>query len=160
MNKQIIDRLNELAEANGGRITPDEVVAEARQKNSPLHEYFAARECFDQKKAAAHWCVAVARELIRSVRVDVVTENFTVKAPQFVRDPSAGQKQGYTSLGRLRSDAELAREVLVDEFSRAGAALARAKAVAAALAMSDEVADLHDRVVGLRTRIAEASPDH
>jgi hypothetical protein len=60
-----------------------------------------------------------------------------------VRDPVLrGPEQGYRSIAALRTDDDAARDVLVNEFARAAAALGRAKAVAAALGLSDEVADV------------------
>lgn len=143
-DSKIIDALNALAV--DGRLTPDDVVAEARKKDSPLHEYFASRDCWDAKKAQAHYCVDIARELIRSIRVEVTTSNFTVQAPAFVRDPSAGAGQGYATLSRLRSDLDVAREAVMAEFSRASSALARARAVAVALDLANEIGELREQV--------------
>ena len=42
-------RLIEIEEANGGRLTPDAVVRDAKRKDSPLHSCFE----WDVKKAAA-----------------------------------------------------------------------------------------------------------
>ena len=152
MDTKIVDTLNELARKGGGVLTPDVVVAEAKKKSSPLHHYFESRGCWDAKTAQAAWCVSVARELIRSVRVEVTNTIFSVKAPAFVRDPSQAPRQGYASLSRLRSDKDLAHEVLVREFSMASAALARAQAVAAALDMSDEIEDIKSRINAMAER--------
>jgi hypothetical protein len=155
-DQKIIDALYALADRNGGRLTPDIVVAAARSNDSPLHAYFASRDCWDTKKAADHWAVAVARDLIRSVKVEVTTTDFTVKAPAFVRDPSAGDAQGYASLSRLRSDTDLAREAVVAEFARVSAALARAQAVAAALNLTDEIGELRSRMSAFADRVESA----
>lgn len=143
MKKEIIDAIVALSDVNGGTLTPELVVKSAENKNSPLHECFT----WDNKAAGTAYRLIEARTLIRSVRVEISTEQFSVKAPMFVRDPSLpADEQGYASIGRLRSDEDMAREAVVAEFSRAGAALARAKAVAAALSLSDEIEEIRAKV--------------
>ncbi len=154
MDNAIERELYKLAESNDGRLTADIVVAAAKKKNSPLHAYFEQRGAWDQAEAQKRYCVVIARELIRSVRIEVTTTEYSVRAPAFVRDPSAAPRQGYTSMQNLRNDADLAREVLVEEFARAGAALARAKAVAAAVGMSNEVEELRVNLGALSERVS------
>ncbi len=145
-------RLEALARANGGRLTPEHVVADARDKLSPLHVHFE----WDTKKAAQLYWLEQARQLIRSVRVEVVTESKTVTCVAFVRDPSAaGDQQGYVPISRLQTDKEFARTALVSEFSRVGDMLRRARELAAALDAQADVDDLLERVTGLRRRFIE-----
>jgi hypothetical protein len=158
--KRLEVEINELAEANGGKVTPDMVIKAARKKSTALYEYFDSRDAWNQSKAQAHYCVIVARELIRSVRIEVTTTEYSISAPAFVRDPSAAPKQGYTSTKNLRNDADLAREVLVEEFARAGAALARAKAVAAAIGMANEVEELRVNLGALSERVNTGRQEH
>jgi flagellar basal body rod protein FlgC len=149
--KLIADRLAKLAASNGGRLTPEAVVEDAKSKDSPLHDHFL----WDTKKAAyQHW-LDQARALIRSVRVEVITESKSVSVVGYVRDPRAGDEQGYVSITSLKSDRESAREALVGEFSRVADMLRRAKEIAAALDAQDEVDDLLQRTVGLRERFME-----
>ena len=145
----IRQRLAEIEQANGGRLTPDDVVKDARRKDSPLHEHFE----WDLKKAAAaHW-IEQARNLIVSVRVVVRTEHTRVSAPYYVRDPNAeSDQQGYVSVPKLRTDQDMARDVLVSEFGRVASMLTRARALAAALDADAEVDALLQGVVGLRQR--------
>ena len=147
--------LQELAKKHRGRLTPELVVDAAKDKSSPLHGYFD----WNVKEAAyKHWLYQ-ARKLIMSVRVEVTTTQFRVKAPAYVRDPSIpGGTQGFASLARLRSDDDLARDAVVMEFSRAAAALARAKAVAVALGLADEIEELRGRVLALAERVHPEGP--
>ena len=124
----IRNRLVEISAENGGTLTPDAVVKDAKLKNSPLHGQFE----WDTKKAAHQYRLEQARALIRTVRV-VVTEEWT-QAPAWVRDPNAEpDQQGYVSLFRLRDDKESARATVVQEFARAAAAIRRAREVASFL---------------------------
>lgn len=145
-------RLALIAAANGGRLTPEAVVADAKVKDSPLHVHFE----WDVKKAAyAHW-LDQARSLITSVRVEMRTDTTVVTAVAYVRDPSAsGKEQGYVSVESLRTDRDLARDALVSEFGRVGDLLRRARELAAALDVQDDVDDLLQRVVGLKTKVME-----
>lgn len=132
-------RLLELESANNGRLTADDVVKDAKLPDSPMHDCF---EWNKTKAAQAYW-IEQARSLITSVMVVTKTERSTVRSVYYVRDPSAGPKeQGYVSVQKLRTDADMAREVLIDEFSRAGAALHRARQLAKVLALEDEVEQL------------------
>lgn len=148
------EHLEKLAAENDGRITPEMVVSDARDKNSPLHDYFL----WDTKKAAYQYWLDQARELIRSVRVEMRTETTTVTAVAYVRDPSIGHKdQGYVSVEKLRTDKDLARDALVQEFGRVGDMLRRARELAAALDAQGDVDDILERVTGLRQRFMEPS---
>lgn len=145
-------RLEEIELANGGRLTPDAVVRDAKRKESPLHDCFE----WDVKKAAAAYWIEQARDLITSVRVVVHTETTKVNSVFYVRDPSAAHdKQGYVSVTRLRTDSDLAREALVAEFTRVADALRRAREIAAVLDCVKDVETLLQSVVGLRQRFID-----
>lgn len=152
-NKQMIAAaLQEIADAHSGRITPDLVVAEAKKKDSPLHAYFE----WDVKKAAAKYWLDQARVLIQTVRLEVTTEQLVYRVPAYVRDPEQpGDKQGYTAFSRLRSDVDLARESVVNEFARAGSALRRARDLAGALGVQERVEEVEQQVREL-TEIVQA----
>jgi len=148
-------RLIEIEEANGGRLTPDAVVRDAKRKDSPLHACF---EWDVKKAAAAHW-IEQARDLITSISIVVRTERTNVSAVFYVRDPSCkSSEQGYVSVTKVRTDADMAREVLVSEFSRVADMLRRARELAAALDAASEVESLLQTVVGLRQRFMDQPP--
>lgn len=147
----IRDHLSAIAQRNGGRLTPDMVVADARDEDSPLHSLFE----WDTEKAAEAYWLDQARQIIRSVNVMIRTETTVVRAPYFVRDPDAGSdEQGYVTVTSVRTDADRAREVLVQEFSRVASMLQRAQQVAKALEMEGEVEPLVRGVIGLRDRLS------
>jgi len=135
-----------------GVLTPELVVEDAKRKDSPLHEMFE----WDVNKAAyAHW-ENVARQLIRSVQVNIVHESKVLRAPFFVRDSSLPtNQQGYASIDRVRMDAEMARDTVADECARAAAAFRRASAVAAAVGVDQDVRDLLDQTLMLGGRVKE-----
>lgn len=149
ITNQIRTRINEIAARNSGRIRPDDVVADARDPSSPLHERF---EWDVEKAAQAHW-LDTARELIRAVRVTITTDTTIVSSVAYVRDPTMeSDEQGYVSVASLRDDQDLAREAIVYEFARAAGALRRAREVAAALNMQKEVESLISRVERVKAK--------
>lgn len=148
--------LAKLADENGGRLTPDAVVAHAQRKDSPLHELFE----WDTKKAAHAWRLEQARELIRSVRVVITTERTTISTVAYIRDPDAAPgDQGYVETVRLAHDADRARAALVEEFGRAASALRRAREIAVAFEMENEIEAVAESVDTMRTKV-EARTEH
>ena len=153
MKQSVNDYLIALHQEHG-TLTPELVVEDAKRKDSPLHDLFE----WDKAKAAqAHWH-DVARALIRNVRVVVVNEGRSLRAPFFVRDPALSSKvQGYTTVTKLRTDADLARDAVADECSRAAAAFRRAQEVAAAVGVDADVRDLLDETLALGQRVKSAA---
>lgn len=135
-----------------GVLTPDAIVAAARPKDSVLHSLFT----WNNRAAADAHRLNEARQLIRAVTVEIRVEKVTVQAPYFVRDPTLAPSQGYRSLGRLRNDADLAREAVIAEMKRASGALARARAIAAALGMDDAINEVEAQIDFLIGRATSA----
>ena len=157
MNKEqkaaVQQRLREIEQANGGRLTPDDVVADAKKADSPLHPFF---EWNKTKAAHAYW-LEQARTLITSVVVMQKTEKVAVSTVFYVRDPTVKHnEQGYVSIETIRSDADMARDFLAEEFGRAASALARAKAYAKVLKFEEDVDHVIEEVKTLERKRQEA----
>lgn len=150
VRKKIEARLEHLSKLGGGRLTPDAVVADARSKSSPLHGCFT----WDDSEAAKQWRLQEARELIRSVRVEVKTEERTLQTVRYVRDPEAGDEQGYVELTKLRDAGDIAREALRRELASVNAAMSRAESIAEALGMKADVIAVREQFDQLRMRVA------
>lgn len=144
--------LQALADRNDGLLTPDAVVAAARPRDSALHGFFT----WDNRAAADAHRLNEARTLIRSVRVDIKVDRVIVATPYFVRDPTLAPAQGYRSLGRLQTDSELARETVIAEMKRASGSLARAKAIAVVLGMTEEIEMIEAQIGALIGRATSA----
>ena len=146
----VAEKLAELAKKNGGRLTPNVVLEEAKDRDSILHNLFE----WDDTLAAHQHRIYQARQIITSVRVVITTENRKISTVYYVRDPEAEPtEQGYVSIDRLKTDKDLARESIVMEFSRASSYLQRAKAHAQALNMSDEVEALIEDINEFKRRL-------
>lgn len=139
--------------AQGGTLTPQAVVAAAKDPTNPLHNYFEWRDDI----AAEAFRIDQARTLIRSVKVNFSVDNRVVSTVYYVRNPDQpGDEAGYISLPRLRTDKELAHRALVDEFSRAAAILKRARNLAQVLSVEPQLDEALDHLQGLQVQI-EAS---
>lgn len=141
-------------EDENGRLTPEAVLAAAKDPDSPLHGHFE----WDDGKAAAEHRLHQARTLIRSVKVEFRIDRKIVRTVAYVRDPEAEPKaQGYRSIDSIRKVEDDARAVLVNEFASAAAHLARARQISVALALEKEVDGLLERVGVLREQVLSAA---
>lgn len=149
--EEIQERLASLV--NNGTLTPERVVLDARDPNSPLHGEFE----WDDSKAAASHRLDQARRLISSVRVRIVEESRVLEAIAYVRDPDAApNEQGYTSVVELRSDEERARKALLNEISIASAYIARVRSLSKALGF-DGAVELIERDMALLQEKVQAA---
>lgn len=147
--------LKQLSATHDGRLTPEIVFEAAKPQNSPLHDAFE----WDINKAAyAHW-MDTARELIRSVRLEIVEGERTLIVPYFVRDPEAkDNEQGYAETLRISNDAERARLALLHEIRSADGHLARAVNLAEFFGLQAAVVSLRRRAQRLVKEMAKVSP--
>ena len=158
MNEAAIRRLQELADENGGTLTPRVVVDDARKhRGGPLHALFD----WDDASAADKQRLDKARELIRSVKLEITVEEseISIKAPYWHHDPvlPAGE-QGYISTPTVRSDVDKARAVVAAECACAVAAVHRAQRVAASLGLHADLADLERAINAVRERATAPEP--
>lgn len=151
---EAIQRMEEI-ERRDGTLRPSAVVTDAEDSDSPLHEYFE----WDSEKAAMSWRLNQARDLIRSVRLMITTETISIKAPAYVKDPAMPPGEaGYTPVAKLRNNEDASRLAIIAEFARVRDALSRARALAVALSLQDEIDGLLENVAHLRRHI-ESPPD-
>ena len=136
--KEIDAEISRIYNENGG-ITPDLVIKAAEDPNNVLHHLFE----WDNSKAGNAYRVDQARQIITSVKINIVTESRTISAVSYVRDPRlSNDQQGYISVAKLKTDKYLAKDSIRYEFQRAYAHLHRAKTHAEILGMEDEVSAL------------------
>jgi hypothetical protein len=136
LTKEQQQYVKELSLANGGVITPDLIIKDAKRKKSPLHECFN----WDVNKAAMEHWLGVARNIISSVQVTVTEHTVVFPTPAYVEDPDKPKgTQGYVSTITLRSNKDKARRALIRELERAEAFMQRAYNVAAAVGLSNEI---------------------
>lgn len=135
-----------------GRLTPEEVVEQARDPQSPGHEHFE----WDDGKAGHKHRVEQARQLLAR-RVVIKSESYTVTVPRYVRDPEAAPGvQSYVSV-RVVSVEGLQHQALAQEFARVGQMLARARDLAKAFGLAEEVDGLMSQLQLVRNRLPAPS---
>lgn len=148
--KAIAQRLERIARRNGGILTPDAVIEDAQDKASPLHDQFT----WDDTEAAKQWRLEQARSLIRSVKIEIKTDERTVSTVRYIRNPEASHReQGYADVTHLRTREDLAREALRRELAAAKALFERCESLAEAFQMQEEVIELRNRIVGMEGRL-------
>lgn len=151
LTEQQVQHLNTIA-TERGELLPSRVVADAKQKDSPLHSMFV----WDKSKAAkAHW-LDRAREIIGSVTILVQRNEYAIKTAAYVRDPEA-KGEGYRSVTALRDDPVNARQSLLYTLEVASGHLRRACDLAEPLGLSGEIDQLLAQVVGVQRLIKKAA---
>lgn len=154
MNESINERIRELYRIHG-KITADIVIADAKNESSPLHGQFE----WDTDKAAMEAWRETARRIIRSVKIQVVTESKTFTATgyrpsEFVRNPSAGSnQQSYVRVAEIKSDHDRALSALMYEIERINGSLVRARSLCEELGLDNEIRIVNDAVQGLRKKV-------
>jgi hypothetical protein len=121
-------RARVVALENLGSITPQDVLDDARAPDSPLHGLFQ----WDDATAAEAHRLDQAREVIRQVRVTVVTTTRAVQINRYVGDPAVRPESGYVATDSLNSlDRRI--DVVRSEATRAIALMKRVEDLATVL---------------------------
>jgi hypothetical protein len=141
------DHIRSLANSDG-HIEPAQVVADARNPKSVLHDEFN----WDVNSAAEEHWLDVARGLIRFVRLKYEIADRVVLAPYFVPDPHREPRsRRYVDLVVAGRDRNLAQQIMANEMDRIIAAVRRAQNVADVLNLRAELDELLENVMELKT---------
>ena len=150
---KVEERMNELAD-DQGRLTPDTILADAANEESPLHNEFE----WDDSKAGHLYRVEQARRLIPSVKLVIETAEVKIDVSIYVRDPDANSTdQGYRNILKVKSESEVAREMLLQEVRRTSECLNRAIGYAAHFGLSEGVAKIQRAVEKFKAVVAKAA---
>jgi hypothetical protein len=111
--------LNKIAERNGGKFKPIDVVEEARNPRNPLHSIFE----WDNTKAAEKYRVEQARHLINHITVEIKYDN-TVRNIKgwFSINETPNEKRMnkiYVNVERVMGEPELRHQVLLSAIEEA-----------------------------------------
>ena len=134
-----------------GRLNPDTVVREARDPQSPLHSYFT----WDVETAALKMWREEARRLISSYEITITVNRREYRIQEFVEAPGKAneKEQGYTSINRIRSNKELAREFVDRELAIAGTYVGKTKDYAEVLGLRKQVEEVEAEIGELRSEL-------
>lgn len=146
--EEIRQAVKDTADENGN-ITPDGVVAAARDPDSPLHREFD----WDDASAAHQHRLAVARALIREivyVGQDITGKPVTSVA--YVHDPETTE-QCFVPLSSAARNKAKAREILLVELGRCESSLRRAEEIAAVLKIETPLNGILQEILNLQVKV-------
>lgn len=153
-NRLAIQAAIEATARDDGIITADCVVEAARDEANPLHHEFD----WNDSSAAHQHRLAVARALIREIRIEVVdTPRRQITKLSYVHDPRA-KGQAYIPLSRVARSKQLAKEVMEAELSRCESAIVRAREVADAIGLRDDLDELLRQLIAVRKKASRSEP--
>lgn len=115
------EALAKLQKGKNDLLEPGDIVAAARDEKSALHPHF---EWDDSIAAEAYRCDQ-ARELVRSLTVDISRSNLEERKVRAFVNVETGQERGYVSTFTALSSEELRKQVLERAFAELEAWRAR-----------------------------------
>lgn len=140
----------EAVTSGAGVVTPEALVAAAADPLHPLHDLFEWRDDIAGHKHR----LDQARTLIRSITYTIRTEdNKRITSVAYVHRPG-DTEQGYIPLRAVERDKQQAEAVVMAELRRVEAALSRARVVAAALGLTDDLDELLADVGVTRAKVS------
>jgi hypothetical protein len=143
-------RINKLYKVNKN-ITPDDVINDAKNPESPLHE------CFNWNigiAALEHWR-DTARALIRSVTIKVTVESHVLASPRYIHSPDvAAHEQSYVDVTELKTKPKLAKEALTYEIELMESIIERVKSIAVSLGLENEINNISKSIAKIYQKIA------
>lgn len=148
--KAKVDRLRWIYESNNNRIDPGEVVADAANPDSPLHDAFV----WDDTKAAHEYRIGQAREMIRHVRVEIVLTKRSVVVPFYLSDGDERADSGYETIEDVGRDAAKSEQVFLRELRAVQGHLERADAIGGAIGYEGKLVRAVNCVNGLLDKMS------
>lgn len=113
--------LERLGKRHNGVLEPEMVVDAARDEKSPLHPHFE----WDDSAAAEEFRKGQARELVRSLTIDISRSNLEEKKVRAFVNVETGGERGYVSTFTAMSSEDLRKQVLERAFGELEAWRAR-----------------------------------
>jgi len=112
---EIIAKIIVEIEKRKGIAKPEDLIEEAEDNNSPIHNLFE----WNNTKAAKEYRLQQARNIFNHIEIEVVSENIKDKKVDVVihkqrafHNVMLGDERGYVSTARIVSNDELAKQVL------------------------------------------------
>lgn len=153
--KKMLQRLKRIERLNGGVLTPERVLLDAAEANSPLHDQFT----WNDDEAAHQYRLDQARKLIRSFKFEVVTHSRSYAVPVYTHAPKGDEKSGYRQTVNLRNTEEIAKLSLNDEIKRLRATCERCAGLAITLGLESYVLEIEILVNDLFRRLEGTGTD-
>ena len=119
--QRVGEAIEKLTKRHNGVLEPGHIVDAARDEASPMHPHFE----WDDATAAEAYREDQARELVRSLTVDISKSNLETKPIRAYVNVEVGPERGYVSTHTAMSSQELRQQVLARAFAELEAWRAR-----------------------------------
>ena len=119
--QRVGEAIERLTTRYNGVLEPVHIVEAARDEASPMHPHFQ----WDDAVAAERYREDQARELVRSLTVDISRSNLETRPVRAFVNVEVGEDRGYVSTATAMSSEDLRRQVLSRAFSELEAWRAR-----------------------------------
>lgn len=146
------ERVRQIYKKAGKVLRPEDIIADARNPKSPLHDAFE----WDDTKAAHAYRLQQARRLIREIRIDVTYDSHEITAPVYVQDTR--RDKGYVAAEDLKTNRQHAAECLARRLRACYSDLAANRELANELGLSDAFDKFLDGLEKLRELVGAAQP--
>lgn len=113
--------IERLAKSHNGVIEPGHIVDAARDESSPMHPHFQ----WDDAAAAELYREDQARELVRSLTIDVSRSNLETRPVRAFVNVETGGERGYVTTATAMSSNDLRKQVIERAFGELEAWRAR-----------------------------------
>lgn len=111
--QKVGETIEKLQRKQNGPLEPETIVEAARNEKSVLHAHFE----WDDGVAAGHYRTDQARELVRSLTIDVSRSNLETRPVRAFVNVESGADRGYVSTAVAMSSEELRKQVLARAFA-------------------------------------------
>lgn len=119
--EQVGRTIEQLTKRYNGVLEPGHIVDAARDEASPMHPHFQ----WDDSAAAEMYREGQARELVRSLTVDISRSNLETRPVRAFVNVEVGTERGYVSTATAMSSEDLRKQVLQRAFGELEAWRAR-----------------------------------
>lgn len=111
--QKVGEAIAKLQKAQNGPLEPETIVEAARDPKSVMHPHFE----WDDTVAANHWRTDQARDLVRSLTVDISRSNIEKREVRAFVNVEVGRERGYISTASAMSSEDLRKQVLQRAFA-------------------------------------------
>lgn len=145
----VAGRILYLEDKLGKKLAAKDVLDDARNPSSPLHEVYAAQNLWDDATAAERARLAYARYLLQAIEIVRVNEHGKeVTTPMFrsLPDEDADTGRSYSSVRHILAEEKSIAEVVAYERTIMRGCLLRIRQIEKLVKFADEIEEVLDRM--------------
>jgi hypothetical protein len=119
--QKVGEAIERLTKRHNGVLEPEHIVEAAKEESSPMHPHFT----WDDAEAAEQFRQGQARELVRSLTIDISHSKLETRPVRAFVNVETGGERGYVSTKTAMSSHELRKQVIERAFAELEAWRAR-----------------------------------